>query len=415
MPYQFIIRLIKLFNLKEDILEEMKKLIKPINDIINDPALAYMDEYRKVILEPHSHNLLLELFRHHNIFVHKETGFLPLVNNLIETNNQLVHYQDDNDKMSIRDKFGINMSQNLAQCELEVHKSYLRMMSLVEKEQYFLIKWFKPTLEEISKKTGHPEVWKEHLKHFGNLLDLIEADLKFFHILTKKLEERGYLDFLMKPSEEEIKKNKDIIVNNVVKSIEGWDLNGAVKWINYGQHHEWLTKEEYSFLRYSINAVEEKDIKKLEDVTSKSLFSSIFNENEKSFFAGFLDKIKTERRIQNRIEIKREIIQAIENNDFRKISDQIGNEKTLLSFTQDEIRFLIDLINSITTNHVKRLEELISESMFSRIFDFQEANFFRQLLEKKKIEVENQRVSGELSELSRAVRQGGISALERML
>ena len=285
MPYQFIIKLIKLFNLKEDILEEMKQLIKPIDEIVNDPALAYMDEYRKVVLKPHASalELLQKLFRHHSIFVHKETGFLPLVNNLIETNNQLVHYQDDNDKASIRDKFGINMSQNLAQCELEVHKSYLKMMSLVEKEQYFLIKWFKPTLEEISKKTGHPEVWKEHLKHFGNLLDLIEADLKFFHILTKKLEERGYLDFLKKPSEGEVKENKIIIVNNVVKCIEANDFNQARYWVNYGKWREWLIEDEIKLLVSVVLSIENGDAYKLKEAINNGITKKLFNEEEIEF------------------------------------------------------------------------------------------------------------------------------------
>ena len=121
MKLPFIVKLLRILNEKEDILEAMQKLVQPIAKIVEDPAKAYEDEYEAIILK-------------HQPF-HKDTGFLLLVTRLIVLNDDLVQYRDGNDRTSIRQGVWIDMNQNLAKCGEEVHRMYVLMMELVKKEQ----------------------------------------------------------------------------------------------------------------------------------------------------------------------------------------------------------------------------------------------------------------------------------------
>ena|SRR3989338_9616023 len=80
MAYQFIKKLLSIFNQKEDILGSMWKLVEPIADIVEDPAKAYENKYEKMVLK-------------HSPF-HEDTGFLPLVEKIIELNYELLGYKD---------------------------------------------------------------------------------------------------------------------------------------------------------------------------------------------------------------------------------------------------------------------------------------------------------------------------------
>src|SRR3989338_1552203 len=127
--YPFILKLAEIFRIKKKNFEELKNFVFEVRKIIKEPALIYSDEEQKIILK-------------HKPF-HENEGLLPLINSLIKSNDELVHYQAD-DETIIRDKFGIDMSRNIAQCGLTIHRTYLDMMAYVEREQYFLEKWFKP-------------------------------------------------------------------------------------------------------------------------------------------------------------------------------------------------------------------------------------------------------------------------------
>jgi len=277
MPHPFIRKLLKIFNLKEEILEQLKKLVDPIDEIVHDFGKVWGDEYEDMVLK-------------HRPF-HEDTGFLPLVNKLIQANNELVHYQDDKDTVSIKDEFGVNMSENLAHCGLEIHREYLRMMALVKQEQYYLVKWFRPTLQQISKRENYKEAWKQHLEHFGILVDVLEKDLKFADILQESLGQRGFLDYLKKPTKEEIEKNKPIIANNVVKSLEQNDLNGAIYWIKYGRNHEWLDEEETRLLNNLMLFIQQQNVQHLEQLIKSEIFRKIFNAEEIEFFQRLLAKL----------------------------------------------------------------------------------------------------------------------------
>src|SRR3989338_6527076 len=76
----FIKKLLSIFNQKEDILEAMEKLVEPIAEIVEEPAKAYENKYEKMVLKHHP--------------FHKDTGFLPLVEKLIELNYELLGYKD---------------------------------------------------------------------------------------------------------------------------------------------------------------------------------------------------------------------------------------------------------------------------------------------------------------------------------
>ena len=163
MQLPFVVKLLQILNEKEDILEALRRLTEPIGKIVADPGSVYGDAEEAIILK-------------HRPF-HPDTGFLPMVNRLIVLNDELVRYNDREDKTSIRDRKGIDMGRNLTQCGEEVHRIYAQMMALVEKEQHYLEGWFKPTLEGISKRENPKRDWILHLSHFKNLLALIEADL----------------------------------------------------------------------------------------------------------------------------------------------------------------------------------------------------------------------------------------------
>ncbi|MBI2653725.1 LCP family protein [Candidatus Woesearchaeota archaeon] len=166
------------------------------------------------------------------------------------------------------------------------------MMKLVGQERYFLDRWFIPTLTEISQNENPHKAWQEHLSHFNNLVELLEVDLRYADILIKELKVRGYLEFLVKPSEEEIRKNRTIIVNNFVKLIEAKNYTKARYWISYGRWREMFNDEEARLLNYLVVSVEYKNSNRLEQLIKNDTFKRIFNKDEIDFFTGILNDIK---------------------------------------------------------------------------------------------------------------------------
>ncbi len=267
----FIKKLLKIFNLKEDIFEEMKKLIDPVDSIVQDAAMGYDEKNRDLIYE-------------HKTFFHGERGFLVQVDGLIKANEQLAWYNDNG-------KF-VKMGHLFSQCGPEVSEYYRKMMSLVEKEQYFLVKLFKPTLEEIRRHENASKAWSENLSHFSVLLDLIEADLKFADLLQKKLEEKGFLGFLKKPTEEELRNNRSIIANNVVVSIKNGNFTSATNWVNYEKNREWFSEEEIKFLNNLVASIENQDIDQFMQLIKNKNFEEIFNKEEVGFFENILGRLR---------------------------------------------------------------------------------------------------------------------------
>ena len=188
MRLPFIVKLLRIFNEKEDILEKLQELVNPIAEIVKDPAIAYEEGYEALVLQHHP--------------FHEDTGFLPLTDKWIQLNENLFRYKDEEDKTSLQDEKGISMDRNLERCGIEIHQSYLRIMGVVKKEQHFLVDWFRPTLEEISRRSDYKKDWVVHLSHFRSLLKLLETDLQYFELLVYRLEQRGYLDFLKQVAQE---------------------------------------------------------------------------------------------------------------------------------------------------------------------------------------------------------------------
>ena len=272
-------------------------------------------------------------------------------------------YEDDEDKTSIKGRFEaskgelwVDMNQNLAHCGVEIHESYRKMMGFVEKEQYFLVKWFMPTLAEISKRENYKKAWTEHLSHFGRLLDLLKIDTYFFEILTKKLEDSGFLDFLKGPYAEEIERNKPIVANNIFVFIKENNFSKAFYWADYGKRHDYLTEREFYFLRDVVTAVQEKNAAKLESLLSDNMIS-IFSQDQINFLKGILTRLKAgifatslrkisaQQNLKNKTQIKKEIIEALKAGNFRRIAGLIDDRVTQFLFGDAQLSFLIELVN----------------------------------------------------------------------
>ena len=131
----FIIKLVSIFRKKKKVHSELKESLRPIARIIKGLTTEFSEETQDVVLHKHTFG--------------EDTGLLPLVATLIKANDELVHYKDDEDKISMRDEFGINMASNLANCGTEISRTYRDMMSFVVKEQYFLVNYFKPFLQKL--------------------------------------------------------------------------------------------------------------------------------------------------------------------------------------------------------------------------------------------------------------------------
>ena len=70
-----------IFKTKKRIFKELKELVKPIARIIRGQDVVYSDETQELILKHHPFS--------------EDTGFLPLIDRLVQVNNELVYYQDD--------------------------------------------------------------------------------------------------------------------------------------------------------------------------------------------------------------------------------------------------------------------------------------------------------------------------------
>lgn len=382
MSYPFIIKLLQLFKEKRQILDSMTELIKPIDEIVNAATFAYDDSLLKA-----------------------ESEFPKLVDELIKLNKELRIYHDE-----ARD-INVDMGHNISQCGLVIHQGYAKMMAIVEVEQNLLVGLFRKSIADINKRRKNPEAWAENLSHFGNLLDVIEADLRFAEILTQKLESRGFLDFLKGPSEEDTKNNKPIIVDNIVKSLDAGNFNEAVKWVNYGRKNEWLNREEYLFLRDAIDAAIDENTSKLEHVEARQ---DILNNNQIKFFRGVIEKIKSKKMAENRMRIKNEVVSAIKEEDYSRLSELVVDDNTIKVFSKDETDFLINLINSMTKINAVKFDELCSSAIFSQIFDSQDALVLREVIGQRQHEAKMQQLKGELAYFSKSLRGSSPGTLERM-
>ena len=287
--YPFILKLVNIFRLKKKACDELERLLAAVNivlhpekakkvenigDIIKDPGLIYTDEGQKLILK-------------HRLF-HQDEGILPLADSLIKANDELMNYQDDDDKISIRDNFGINMSKNLAQCGIAIHRNYLDMMQIVEKEQYFLETLFKPALEQMSKREDYKEAWKAPFKNFKGFLILLNIDLGLFYHLLDELDKMGFTGETI----EVRNKNRGIIKNNVIVSVKADDFAHARYWIDYAKNKEWFDNGEIKTLNDLIFFIEQQDAYQLEQLIESKSFKKIFDEKEAEFFKKILEDIK---------------------------------------------------------------------------------------------------------------------------
>jgi hypothetical protein len=265
--YPFILNLSEIFKTKKKAFEGLKNSVKEVRKIVKEPAFVYLEDEQEVILK-------------HKPF-HEDTGLLPLVNSLMKANDGLVHYQDDEDKVSIRDKFGINMSKNLAHCGLDVHKAYLNMRRYVDKEQYFLEKWFKPVFKEMSEKKDYHEAWTEGLSHFDNFLIILHIGMGLFYDLLHLLKERGFLGETI----EVRNKNRGIAKNKFIGAIGDNDFEQARSLIRYAGNKEWFSKEETKVFDDLVHFIEQKDAYQLGQIIESVSFKKIFNEEqEREFF-----------------------------------------------------------------------------------------------------------------------------------
>ena len=276
MEYPFVLKLSRILKSKKTIFQQLKEFLVPIEDIIEDPAVARDDKHQNIIL------------RHYSFF-HEDTGFLPLISRLMQLNDELVHYIDDEDKTSIKTRISgkdyVDVRKNLAQCGEPISNAYLSMMSVVAREQYFLGKAIKPTLEEISRREDYKEHWKDNLSHFKDLLKWIEADLDFAKILVGQLNAKGFLDFVKAPE------NKRIIANNIVMSIKANDFEHAKYWVRYGRWRQWVTIREDDFLNKLVLACEQKNSYQVIYCIGDEIAKNIFNDAEIDFFWDFINTI----------------------------------------------------------------------------------------------------------------------------
>jgi len=84
-------------------------------------------------------------------------------------------------------------------------------------------------------------------KVVGGLLiqdrDIFHIEEKDLKVVTKK-----------RPTKEEISRNKAIVVNNILKSIEAWNLKEALYWARHGKAHDLLSSAEFNFLRIALDS-----------------------------------------------------------------------------------------------------------------------------------------------------------------
>ncbi len=349
--YQFIAKLIEIFKTKKRIFAKLKESTKPIAQIVRGIKVVVDIEIQEQIIKHHT-------FR-------EDTGLLPLIESLIKANNELVHYQNDEDKVSIRDEFGINMSKNLAQCGLTIHRTYREMMSLVEKEQYFLVRFFEPTLRGMQAKEKYKESWVRALDHFGNLLEVLDADLEYFYILLEELKERGFLGETV----EVRNKNRAIIKNNVIVSIQSNDFAHARYWINYGKNMEWFNEDELKVLNDLIFFIEQHDGYQLEQVIENEIFKKIFNQKEIEFFKNIAEKLIVEIEIKiNPAQLAEALAKEAEQWDLIKkelpeIKVPIPIDKGLIKeeFPQIKSPITIDKMPEIIEEALEAVEEVAPE------------------------------------------------------
>ncbi len=149
-----VIQLKSIIKNKAAIFRELKKYIKPIEEIAKDSGLAiYKQEQEHIILKEH-------LFG-------KETGLLPLIERLIEINSLILAY----DKPTHLGPAAMN--------------HYNEMLKRVGKEQDFLVNYFRKTLMDVSLHKRYKEYWDESFPLYQSFLNTLKLDLIYFNLALK--------------------------------------------------------------------------------------------------------------------------------------------------------------------------------------------------------------------------------------
>lgn len=183
----FIEKLHQIYLQKKRILERLEsRYLKIVDEILEHPVDAYMDEYRKGI---QGEGLLAFVER---IFA-RPNDLISILNELVTLNVQLNNYEDTNDTQSIRSKERIDVRANIkALRDEEILAAYNEMMQHVESEHSNLVNELKPAIAEIMQRKDWQE-WISHLRHFDPFIDELEKDLELFRKLLQELLGKGHL------------------------------------------------------------------------------------------------------------------------------------------------------------------------------------------------------------------------------
>lgn len=144
-----ISQLIEIYGHKILILKNLISFVKPVKEFAENTGIVWTDESEDLILEHH--------------YFGKDSGLLPLIEELIELNKLVLSYGKPH-------QLG----------DLAV-SHYEKMLQEIEKEQKFL-GFLRRTLSEVAEHGNYREYWKKSFANYRNLLDVIRGDLTYLKL-----------------------------------------------------------------------------------------------------------------------------------------------------------------------------------------------------------------------------------------
>lgn len=211
-PQPNILVLKSIFENKVAILKELKGYIKPIAEFAKEKALVYQaQEEEHLILEKH--------------FFGEDVGLLPLVERLIELNGLLLSYEKPTDIGGL------------------IIKHYDNMIELVNKEQYFLINFFRKTLKDVISHKGYKEYWNKSFDSFKSLINILRLDLTYFSLLLQT--------------------QAKTTVNFIINLLHQGKIADALNFLQYHESAKILSEEEIEFFKNLLKSIQDENIEDL--------------------------------------------------------------------------------------------------------------------------------------------------------
>lgn len=361
-----ISQLKSIFKNKLAVYEELKEYVKPIKELAKDEGLAELkQEQEHIFLEEH-------LFG-------KNIGLLPFIDELIELNGLLLSYEKP------------------AYLGTATMKNYDEMIERVNKEQNFLITYFRRTLNDIIFHKGYREYWSKSFATYQSLLNILKLDLSYFYHVLQTQEK--------------------ITTHRIINLIQWEQFDMAISFVKNGASAKIFSEHKINFFQRLLEALKYGRLEEANGVLEKD-GKNLLKEDELKLLTYVLNRFRSKKESEKQLEVPLEqLVEKLELEEKElELIEEVAKEAAPEVIPQieekaEEIEEIIELVEEVVPE-IEKVPEIqkLRKSRLKRLrtkFKFAKRNvkkrLKKELKDKKQVLAHGLKVLKESTDLRRKV------------